>query len=288
MTNTGCQIASLMAKRPSYEIPRPQPTAEFLQARNIAGAVLEQYFKKLGGKLKPSLDYRWIKADLTWPSFDHLTFAYGNQIFSVLVEVIDGEDSHLSEQECQRCFVECAKNNLIPCVFQVSLRDMKPLREGWNLLALETGLPIAPHDLVTDERIEMSEWELRNMAIQIVRDSVGQSSGKVLSFTDILGIDPQVWFEDKTGTRAWVIVRHYSVLSGDEAQEFVGIEKQHPQLVAFDGYFAAVSMASSEPFLYGRDGGIIPLSRRFDGSAPLYRGDAFYIKFDRLLSIHVP
>jgi len=167
------------------------------------------------------------------------------------------------------------------------LMDMKPLSEGWNLLALETSLPISPPDLVTDKRIEMSEWELRNMAIQIVRDNVEHDGGKVLSFTDIIGVDPQVWFEEKTGKRAWVVVRHYSVLSGDEAKEFVGLERQHRQLAPFDGYFGAVSLASSEPFLYGRDGGIIPLSRRFDGSAPLYRGDAFYVKFDGLLKIYV-
>lgn len=261
---------------------------EFLRARNVAGATLQKQFSKHAGKLPESRDFRWIKSDLTWPSFDHLTFAYGNQIFSVLVEIIDGEESQLSKQECQRCFDACVKNNLIPCVFQVSIRDMKPFLEDWNLLALETNLPIAPQELVTDKRIEMSEWELRNMAIQIVRDSVTQNGGKVLSFTDVLGIDPQVWFEDNTGTRAWVIVRHYPVLSGDEAQEFVGIERQHTQLVPFDGYFAAVSMASSEPVFYNRDGGIIPLSRRFDGTAPLYRGDEFYVKFDRLLSIHVP
>jgi hypothetical protein len=277
-----------MANRPSHEIPRPQPPADFLHARNVAGVALQQQFSKHAGKLPESRDFRWIKSDLTWPSFDHLTFAYGNQIFSVLVEVIDNEESQLSEQECQRCFDACVKSNLIPCVFRVSLREMKPLQEGWNLLALETNLPITPQELVTDERIEMSEWELRNMAIQIVRDSVAQNGGKVLSFTDVLGVDPQVWFEDNAGSRAWIIVRHYPILSGEEGNEFVGIERQHRQLAPFQGYFAAVSMASSEPVLYDRNGGVIPLSRRFDGTAPLYRGDQFYIKFDRLLNIHVP
>jgi hypothetical protein len=277
-----------MANRPSREIPRPQPSADFLHARNVAGVTLQHQFSKHAGKLPESRDFRWIKSDLTWPSFDHLTFAYGNQIFSVLVEVIDNEESLLSEQECQRCFDACVKNNLIPCVFRVSLRDMEPLLEGWNLLALETSLPIAPQELVTDERIEMSEWELRNMAIQIVRDNVAQNGGKVLSFTDVLGIDPQVWFEDNAGSRAWIIIRHYPILSGEEGNEFVGIERQHRQLAPFEGYFAAVSMASSEPVLYDRNGGVIPLSRRFDGTAPLYRGDQFYIKFDRLLNIHAP
>jgi hypothetical protein len=277
-----------MAIRPSYEVPRPQPSADFLHARNLAGLTLQQNFSKYAGKLSESRDFRWIKADLTWPSFDHLTFAYGNQIFSVLVEIIDGEKSLLSEQECQRCFDACVKNNLIPCVFRVSVNGMKPLSDGWNLIALETNLPISPLDLISDDRIEMSQWELQNLAIQIVRDSVDQSGGKVLSFSDVAGIDPQVWFEDSTGRRSWIIVRHYPFLSGKEGEEFIGIARQHAQLTPFAGYFAAISMASSEPVLFDRDGSIIPLSRRFDGTAPLYRGDKFYVKFDGLTKIHTP
>jgi hypothetical protein len=276
-----------MAKRPSYEISRSQPSEPFLRARNLAGMTLEQNFRVFGGKRKASLDYRWIKSELTWPSFDHLTFAYGNQIFSVLVELIDGEESELSEQECKRCFDASVTHNLIPCIFQVSATKMKPLRDGWNLVALETGLPIKPEDFVTDERIEMSEWELRSMAIQIVRDTITKEGGEVLSFTDVLGVDPQVWFQDNAGKRSWVIVRNYPRLNGDEKADFLDIANQHPQLASYSGYFSAVSMASSEAVLYDRSGSVIPLSRRFDGTAPLYRGDQFYIKFDGLVKLHV-
>jgi hypothetical protein len=277
-----------MAKRPSYEIPRPEPSKEFLQARNVAGVSLQEQFTKHAGRFPESRDFRWIKADLTWPSFDHLTFAYGNQIFSVLIEIIDGEQSFLSEQEVQRCFTVCVRNRLIPCIFQVGVRDMHALHKGWNLLALETSLPIDPSDLVTDERMEMSEWEMMNMSIQIVRQAITADGCNVLSFSDAPGIDPQVWFENEAGKRCWIVVRLYPKISDDlcEIEEFVGFEQQHKQLAPFDGYFAPVSFASSEPVLYDRDGSIVPLSRRFDGSAPLYRGDTFYIKFDGLKAIH--
>jgi hypothetical protein len=279
-----------MAKRPSYEIPRPQPTKEFLQARNVAGVTLQRQFSKHGGRLPESRDFRWIKADLTWPSFDHLTFAYGNQIFSVLVEIINGNESLLSEQEVRHCFTTCVRNRLTPCIFQVGARDMQPLHKEWNLLALETNLPIDPCDVVTEERIEMSDWEKLNMSIQIVRQSVSDSGDTVLSFCDLPGIEPQVWFENQAGKRCWVVVRNYPRISDDlhEINELVGLEKRHEQLAPFGGYFAPVSFASSEPVLYDRDGGVIPLSRRFDGSAPLYRGDTFYIKFDGLKALHSP
>lgn len=276
-----------MAKRPSYEIPRPQPSHEFLRARNVAGCILQEQFKKHGGKLTPSRDYRWIKSDLTWPTFDHLTFAYGNQVFAVLVEVFDDGQSLLSEQECKRCFDAAVKHNLIPCIFPISLEDLNPLSSGWNLLALETNLPLNPVDLATDSAIEMSEWELQNLAIQIVRGSIEERGDvQFVSFSDIVGIDPQLWFEDEQKSKCWVIVRFFKAINGDEIDKFIHVIQTHPQLASFDGYFAAVSAASSAPFLLDRDGKVIPLSRRYDGTAPLYRGDELYIKYDGLKLLH--
>ena len=275
-------------KRESYEIDRNEPTHQFLRARAVAGAILEAQFKKEVGKVEPSKDYRWIKAELTWPSFDHLTFGYGNQIFSVLVEVTDGQQSSLTQRDRNRCSEVALENNLIPCVFPVDSTAMRPLADGWNLIHLVDHGQVIPGERATDERIPMSEWELRNFAIQIVRNHLEEKLNvKVLSFCDVMGIDPQIWFEDAEGARQWVIVRHYRLIHGNEKQEFIGSERSNAQLRPYDGHFAAVSFASSEPFLYDLDGSHIPLSKRFDGSAPLYRGDGFYIKFDGIQRIYV-
>ena len=77
----------------SYQIDPSNPSQEFHRARNAAGVRLQEMFKKFGDRVEPQHDYRWIKSDLTWPSFDHLTFAYRNQVFSVLVDFI--QKSHL-------------------------------------------------------------------------------------------------------------------------------------------------------------------------------------------------
>jgi hypothetical protein len=60
-----------------------------------------------------------------------------------------------------------------------------------------------------------------------------------------------------------------------------------PQLIPYNGFFAAVSVASSEPITLDLDGKLVPLSKRFDGSSPVYRGDGFYINFKGLEMIHV-
>jgi hypothetical protein len=274
---------------PSYPIDSPsQPSDAFLQARNVAGVTLQNQFRALGGSVEPSRDFRWIKADLTWPSFDHLTFGYRNQVFSVLVDLVRNGHSSLSPEDRQRCLDACRENHLVPCVFAVNARSMQPTAAGWNLVNLNDGQPVLPELLASGNPFPMSEWELRNFAIQVVRDHVEeQLKGRILSFCDVIGIDPQIWFEDASGSRCWVVVRFCRTIQGGEKNEFIGLEKTNPQLCDFDGFFAAVSATSSEAVLLDLSGKIIPPSRRFDGSAPLYRGDGFFLKFSDMERIHI-
>jgi hypothetical protein len=111
--------------------------------------------------------------------------------------------------------------------------------------------------------------------------------GNVLSYCDVIGIDPQVWFEDQHGIRSWVIVRNYAQVSGSESKGIKCVERSNPQLLPHDGFFGAVSVASSEPVTLDLDAKPVPLSKRFDGSSPIYRGDGFYVNFKGLERIYV-
>lgn len=274
--------------KPGYEIDSDQPSEHFLRARNVAGRALQDQFEKESGKAEPPRDYKWIKAELTWPSFDHLTFGYGNQVFSVLVVIIDGGRSSLTQKERNRCVEACAVNNLIPCRFGIDARSVKPICQDWNLTHLVSGRDIIPSECANAYRITMSEWELQNFSIQLVRDHItDQLSANVLSFCDVIGVDPQIWFEDKTGSRCWVVVRHYGRITGQEKDEWIGFERSNRQLQGYDGFLAAFSMASAEPIVRDREGHIVPLSERFSGYAPLYRGDGFFVKFDGLQRVYV-
>jgi hypothetical protein len=272
----------------SYQIDSNEPSELILRARNAAGCALQEQFSKHGGKIPEQRDFKWIKAELTWPSFDHLTFAYGNQVFLVLVELVDGSRSLLAPEESDRCLNACYENNLVPCAFPVDARMLQPTSAGWNLVHLADRRSLDPVALAGDHRIEMSEWEVRNFCIQVVRGHIEEKMGsKVLSCCDVIGIDPQIWFVDQAGNRSWVIVRHFPTIKGNENDEWIGFEKTNPSLKQFDGYLAALSLASSEPVVYDRDGNLVPLSERFSGNAPLYRGDGFYIKLDGLQRIFV-
>lgn len=277
-----------LSSKSSYLIDRPEPSELFLKARNVAGFCLQQEFNKHKGHISESLDYKWIKAELTYPSFDHITFGYGNQVFSVLVDLCDSRGSHLTDNERDRFIKAASENNLVPCLFKIMLPSLTPAHEGWNLIHFTSGKPIIPAEVSTNENIPMSEWELHNFSIQIVRNYIEQDQhGKILSFCDVLQINPQIWFDDAVGNRCWVVVRHVRQPAEAAIANWIGLEKSNPQIKGYDGFFAGVSLASSAPVLHDQQGKVIPLSERFSGPAPLYRGDQFYVKFDGLQKIYV-
>ena len=273
----------------SYQIDSSNPPPEFVEARSLAGATLEQQFNLLPQSGSSSRNAKWLKADLTWPSFDHLTFAYRDAVFSILVDIVERSESSLEPKATKRCLDAAALHNLIPCVFQVDRRTMQPSSGGWNLFDLRDGsTPVDPAQTPDTGTVPMSAWELQSFSVQVVRGHVtGQLGGKEHSFCDVLGIDPQIWFEDSKGNNGWVVVRNFPVLTGQEKSDWLGFAGTNPKLQKFDGYFAAVSIASSAPVLRDEQGNLIPLSERFTGQAPLYRGDSFCVKFEGLQRIHV-
>ena len=272
----------------SYQIDSSNPPPEFFEARNVAGVALQQQFNLLPQSGSPSRDAKWLKAYLTWPSFDHLTFAYRDAVFSVLVDIVERSESSLEPKATKRCLDAATLHNLIPCVFQVDRRTMQPSSGGWNLFGPRDGPSVDPAQTPDTGTVPMSAWELQSFSVQVVRGHVtGQLGGKEHSFCDVLGIDPQIWFEDSKGNNGWVVVRNFPVLTGEEKSDWLGFAGTNPKLQKFDGYFAAVSIASSAPVLRDEKGNLIPLSERFTGQDPLYRGDSFYIKFEGLQRIHV-
>ncbi len=49
-------------------------------------------------------------------------------------------------------------------------------RPGGGLVDARSGRPVDPHELVTDERIEISDWELHDIAVQVVREHLQQQA----------------------------------------------------------------------------------------------------------------
>lgn len=275
-----------------YLIDRPEPSEIFLRARHMAGVQLQEQFSVNNDKIvNSSYDgFKWIKAELTYPSFDNLTFAYKNSIFSVVIELIDEKGSSMTRQQKERLLNACEENNLIPCNFKLGFKEKKdvllgrlmvnedqldyeltPLEEGWNLYDVRTNQKINPLNIASNEKTRMSKWELSNFAIQIVRNDLEKEGDEVLSFCDLPEVNPQIWFKNKKGETGWVIVKHIKENNELDCREWVGLEDRSPQLKPYDGYFASVQFYSTST----------------NSTENLFRGDGMSINYKGLERIYV-
>ena len=251
-----------------YDIDRPEPSQFFVDTRKLVGNWLQQRMNQIDGT-------RWIKGYLTYPAFEHLSFSYKNQIFCVVVDIIDEntKESCLPEKTKSLLINECKKNNLIPCLYKVlvdnpknpAYNTLKQYSDGWNLFDARTNEPVIPERLGTDDFVEMSEWELNDFAIQIVRDYITDNLKlKILSYQNIVGVDPQLWFMDDNRKKHYVIVR-YTMYPNKDVKMPNNISGIQNKCKGYDGFFASVAFCS-----------------KGENPSMLYRGQESYISFDGL------
>ena len=240
-------------------LDRPNPPEKIINARQLAGHHIEQQFKfRYDNNLDEHKNFRWIKSEWTYPSFEHFTFAYKNALFPVYVELIEDGKSLMSEKEITNLVESSKKYDLVPCVFKMKVITFEnnkfshhcsynnennlfyPLSNGWNLYDPLTNRDIIPEAIATESTKYLSEWELMNFAIQIVRDDIKKKGWKIYSFCDIPEINPQIWIEDNFNKRCWVIVRVIKTDNERDFHKWINFIHNTSILENFDGYFAAV------------------------------------------------
>lgn len=191
--------------------------------------------------------------------------------------------------------IDCEENNLIPCTFRLNFKEkadnflsrlignkdqvdyeLKPLKQNWNLYDPRTRQAIDPLDIVNNEKILMSQWELGNFAIQVVRNDLEKEGNKILSFCDLPEVNPQIWFENKKGKIGWIIVKYTKNENEKDYKEWGGLEEINTQLKPYDGYFASVQIIPS----VGWNGvSEFPVN--------LFRGDGMIVNYKGLEGIYV-
>ena len=253
-------------------LDRPVPNKQYLQDRTKAGMHLEHKFSEFEGLCDKHEDFRWIKSKLSYPAFDDITFAYRNQIFSVIVKRTNDEHRVLKQdKKINNLIRECRNNNLIPCIFPISSKTGSPLYpDTWNLFNVITGKFVNPIQQSSDKLIEVSKWELNNWAIQIVSDYIKGKKCKLLSFCDVLGIDPQIWFEDNHGDKCWIKVIYATYPDTGEIDSFsFSFEKWPSEVLKHRGFIAKVSFCNSE-----------------NPSDKIYRSKGAFVSFKGIVQIH--
>ena len=245
----------------SKEIDKVAPSELFIDVMNISGQFLH-------GKMVEVEDCSWLKSELTRPSFDHFSIAYKNQVFSILIDIRDENgNSFLPPEFLKRQLVESEKNNLIPCLFPVIVENMDAStarildNSNWNLFNSISGDCIIPENLISDNKIEMSQWELHNFAIMQMRFMLKEKGFKIVSFQNVIGVDPQIWFVDLDGKNSWVVVRCSDINTDD----LVEITRR---CFKYNGYLAKFDFVSN------------------NSDKKIYRGDRIGVNFKGFEKIH--
>ena len=218
----------------------------------------------------------WLRAHLNPPFLEHLSFRLGNQLFFIRIEDADG---FLEVPGSRAGLLAVASGcNGHACLMPMAQRggNWIPMQPGWGLLDALSGRPVDPMVLVSEEKIEMTNWELHDFAVQVVRDHIAQKGRQLMSWQGNPSVDPSIWFVGENGPE-WVIVRavRFPARDAEPPKNLEKIKSRCSRLSTV-GHFASVGIASSDDAF--DPNGIIP-------PAPLWRGHGMLVRFEGLSNV---
>ena len=121
--------------------------------------------------------------------------------------------------------------------------------------------PTAPSES-TSELIEMTDWELHDFAMQVVRTYIEKKlKRKVTSYCSNPELEPSMWFEGDKGIE-WVSVRavRYPKKSAPHPASLLNTKEICRQKGYNTGHFASVAVSSADDVFDGVN--VTPLWRR--------------------------
>jgi len=250
-----------------YGIEMQEMSERFLPCWKAAGIHLN---KQVDGGIQS-----WLRAHPYPPFLEHLSFRLGNQLFFVAIEDVDGKVQGPGSLRGLATAARDAQGRA--CILPMKKKlfggawvaDLK----GWGLLDAETRKPIDPYSLVTDQQIEMTPWEMQDMAVQVVRDYLQKQGFELMSWQGNPAVDPSVWFIGETRLPEWVVVRYakFPARSAVRPSNWQAIAANCAKM-SDTGHFASVAVASvNQPFEFGDE---VPV--------PLWRGHGMHVRFTGL------
>jgi hypothetical protein len=174
---------------------------------------------------------------------------------------------------------ECCKGHACLMPMRRHAGTWQPDAPQWGLLDLQTGGLVDPVELISEELIEMTDWEVQDVAVKFVRDHLQKAGRKLMSWQSNPAVNPSMWFVGDDGPE-WVLVRAVRY-----PKALAGFPQDWPQIAdscaktSEIGHFVSISVANGD---YAFDPtGALP-------AAPLWRGHALRVmdasqSLDRLL-----
>ena len=215
---------------------------------------------------------RFCNVSSSPPWLEHLCFLFGNQIFFVCLEDAVGVLDSPSGRRHSIMAAEQASG--IPCVLEMKCSGgvWAPAQAGWSLRHAVTDEPITPSELVTPQKIVISEWELLDFAIERVCDEILQDGGVILSKSPDDRVQPSLFFHKASGQE---FVQVYAGRYPNDPEPNLDKLRAISEQTGCRGYFALMTVASEHD----------PFDPEAEAGFPLYRGDGYFIKYDGLVEV---
>jgi hypothetical protein len=217
----------------------------------------------------------WLRAHPNPPFLEHLSFCFGNQLFFIRIEDVDGK---VRGPGSVHGLLAVAEGNCgHPCLLPMRRKPFGgawiAVENGWGLIDAITGRPVDPVSMVTEERIEMTPWEIHDMAVQVVRGYLHDRGYQLMSWQGNPEVDPAIWFLGDSKGPEWVVVRavRFPESHASRPANWRSISSQCARLSQV-GHFASVAIVSAEQ----------PFASPHEDPVPLWRGHGMQVRFDRL------
>lgn len=250
-----------------HNIEMQEMTPAFLDCWKAAGIHID---KQVQGGMQS-----WLRCHPYPPFLEHLSFRLGNQVFFVRVEDADERIEGPGSLRGLLMIADECKGHA--CVMPMKKKFLGGSwvieRSGWGLVDARTGALVDPTQLVTDEKIEMTDWELQDFAVQVVRTQLEKERHQLMSWQGNPGVDPAIWFVGESKGPEWIVVRavRYPDNKAKKPANWAAIAEGCARQSKI-GHFAQVAFASTaQPF--ESDG---------EKPVPLWRGHGVHVRYEGL------
>lgn len=252
----------------NFQIPMHQPSKAFEECWLAAGRHLASQVDT--GTLS------FFRASLAPPILEHLSFRLGNQIFFVHVRDEARKVRHPSDLRACKHAADMAKG--IPCIMDMRQQNdgqWLPTHGGWGLRHPFTRKEIDPVGLISDGLVEISNWELQDFCVQVVKDEIKEHGGQILSWNSNPEVMPSIFFVDSSDQHHFVVV--CSARSPDTPEPPANILETQNRVAqqTTSGYLALVEVEPDTALEEKENGDST-------GSGQLYRGHPYMVTYSGL------
>jgi hypothetical protein len=183
-----------------HNIHMAEVTEDFAKCWKAAGVHIQS---QVQGEFKS-----WLRAHINPPFLEHLSFRLGNQLFYIRIQDVDDELEIPGSLKGLLSIANGSKGHACLMPMKKIAGNWTCATSGWGLVSVETEASINPVDFISDEQIEMTDWELQDFAVQVVRKNLEDEGRQLMSWQGNPSVDPSIWFVGDDGPE-WVIVRAF-------------------------------------------------------------------------------